>query len=78
MATLGRPKLDNPKQLVSIRMDQFVLDYFKQSGPGHLTRINAVLAKHVLEQEEAPELTEQWFKEADAYIGDKLIRKGER
>ena len=31
------------KALVSLRLDQDVLDWFKAQGPGYQTRINAVL-----------------------------------
>ncbi|MDR3414609.1 MAG: BrnA antitoxin family protein [Nevskia sp.] len=32
-----------PKASVSLRVDQDVLEWFKQQGPGYQTRINAVL-----------------------------------
>ena len=41
----GRPRVAAPKQVVSIRMDPEVLDYFKRTGPGWQTRIHEVLAK---------------------------------
>lgn len=41
----GRPKSENPKTLVSLRLDSDVLKAFKAGGPGWQTRINAVLAK---------------------------------
>lgn len=43
----GRPKLDQPKKLVSLRLDQEVLDRFRESGPGWQSRINEVLKKAV-------------------------------
>jgi uncharacterized protein (DUF4415 family) len=43
--TRGRPKLDHPKMLVSLRLDADVVDAFKAQGPGWQTRINAVLAR---------------------------------
>ncbi|MBA3446729.1 MAG: BrnA antitoxin family protein [Pseudaminobacter sp.] len=39
----GRPPLENPKQAVSIRLDQDVLAKFKATGPGWQSRINDVL-----------------------------------
>jgi uncharacterized protein (DUF4415 family) len=36
------------KEAVSIRLDSFVLDYFKRRGPGYQSRINAVLRHFVL------------------------------
>ena len=39
----GRPKLDNPKQAVNLRLDADVLEKFRASGPGWQTRINDAL-----------------------------------
>lgn len=36
-----------PKQAVSIRVDQDVLEWFKQQGPRYQTRMNAVLRSYV-------------------------------
>lgn len=41
----GRPPIDNPKQAVSIRLDQDVIAHYKKSGPGWQSRINAALRK---------------------------------
>lgn len=41
--------MPTPKKLVSLRIDNDVLDWFKQPGPGYQTRINAVL-KAFMEQ----------------------------
>ncbi|AMO72433.1 BrnA antitoxin family protein [Sphingorhabdus sp. M41] len=41
----GRPKLKNPKQQVTLRLDKIVLDTFKASGAGWQTRINEELRK---------------------------------
>ncbi len=38
-----------PKRLLSLRLDNDVLDWFKQQGPGYQTRINAVLRAFVQE-----------------------------
>jgi uncharacterized protein (DUF4415 family) len=43
----GRPPLDAPKKLVSLRLDQDVIDRFRAGGPGWQSRINAVLRKHL-------------------------------
>jgi uncharacterized protein (DUF4415 family) len=43
----GRPPLDAPKKLVSLRLDQDVIDHFRSGGPGWQSRINAVLRKHL-------------------------------
>lgn len=42
----GRPLSENPKQAVSLRLDQDVVEYFKKSGPGWQSRVNAALRKH--------------------------------
>lgn len=39
----GRPKSENPKVAVSLRLDQEVLASFKASGPGWQTRMNDAL-----------------------------------
>ena len=39
----GRPKKENPKQAVSIRLDAEVIAKFRATGPGWQTRINDVL-----------------------------------
>ena len=39
--------LPKPKQAVSIRLDQDVMDWFKRHGSGYQTRINAVLRAYV-------------------------------
>ncbi|WP_417622748.1 BrnA antitoxin family protein [Parasphingorhabdus sp.] len=41
----GRPKLQNPKQQVTLRLDKIVLEKFKASGAGWQTRINEELRK---------------------------------
>ncbi len=41
----GRPKADRTKKLVSLRLDQEVIDWFKQSGAKWQTRINDELRK---------------------------------
>lgn len=43
----GRPRAESPKQLVSLRIDQEVLDRFRAMGPGWQTRVNAALRKAV-------------------------------
>ncbi|WP_103174541.1 BrnA antitoxin family protein [Paracoccus sp. SY] len=39
----GRPKADNPKVAVSLRLDQDIVARFKASGPGWQTRMNRAL-----------------------------------
>jgi uncharacterized protein (DUF4415 family) len=46
-ALRGRPKLANKKQLVSIRYSPEVLDYFRSSGAGWQSRMDAVLREYV-------------------------------
>lgn len=41
----GRPPVEHPRKLVSIRLDQDVLDKFKATGKGWQTRINETLRK---------------------------------
>ncbi len=46
----GRPKSDNPKQLVSVRYSQEVLTYFKSTGEGWQSRMDGVLREYVTRQ----------------------------
>ena len=39
----GRPRAENPKQAVKLRIDAEVLARFRESGPGWQTRINGIL-----------------------------------
>ena len=43
----GRPPLGVPKKLVSLRLDQEVIERFRAGGPGWQSRINAALRKHL-------------------------------
>jgi uncharacterized protein (DUF4415 family) len=40
-------RLPKGKQLVSVRVDTDVLDWFKQQGRGYQTKINAILRAYV-------------------------------
>jgi uncharacterized protein (DUF4415 family) len=44
-AKAGRPKKDAPKEAVNIRLDPDVLAYFRATGLGWQSRINAALRK---------------------------------
>jgi uncharacterized protein (DUF4415 family) len=39
----GRPKAERPKKLVTLRLDQDVLDHFRATGAGWQARLNAAL-----------------------------------
>ena len=43
----AKVRLPAGKQLVSLRIDRDVLDWFKQQGKGYQTRINAILRAYV-------------------------------
>lgn len=43
----GRPRLDQPKQQITLRLDKSVIDRFRESGPGWQGRINEALKKAV-------------------------------
>ena len=43
----GRPPLDAPKRLVSLRLDHDVIDRFRATGRGWQSRINSVLRDHL-------------------------------
>jgi uncharacterized protein (DUF4415 family) len=42
--------MPQPKQLLSLRLDQDVVRWFRDQGPGYQTRINAVLRVFMQEQ----------------------------
>jgi uncharacterized protein (DUF4415 family) len=48
----GRPVLEAPKRLVSLRLDPEVIERFRATGPGWQSRINAVLRAHLPEGSE--------------------------
>jgi len=43
----GRPKLENPKRQVTLRLDGDLIDRLRDSGPGWQSRINDILRKAV-------------------------------
>ena len=49
----GRPKAEQPKQSVTIRLDSEAVDYFKSTGPGWQTRINDLLVKEARKKRRA-------------------------
>ena len=45
----GRPKLENPKRMVSFRLDSDLVERLRRSGPGWQGRVNDILRHAVLE-----------------------------
>lgn len=45
LARRGRPKLESPRQLLSLRLPPQVIDRWKASGPGWQTRMAEALEK---------------------------------
>jgi uncharacterized protein (DUF4415 family) len=43
-------EMPQPKAVLSMRIDKDILDYFRQTGKGYQTRINAVLRSYVKQQ----------------------------
>jgi uncharacterized protein (DUF4415 family) len=43
----GRPRLENPKRQVTLRLDGDLVDRLRQSGPGWQSRVNEILRKAV-------------------------------
>lgn len=43
----GRPRLEQPKKQVTLRLDRDVIDRFRADGPGWQSRINEALKKAV-------------------------------
>ena len=44
-APAPKPEVPNAKEMVSLRIDRDVLDYFQEDGPGWQDRINEALRK---------------------------------
>jgi len=44
---LGRPKTEDPKKSISIRLSSDVLEHFRSTGKGWQTRINKVLQEYI-------------------------------
>lgn len=44
---MGRPKSNNPKKQVTVRLDAEVIAYFKAAGKGWQTRLNAALQEYI-------------------------------
>ena len=47
--TVETPK---PKAVLNMRVDQDILDYFRKTGKGYQTRINAILRSYVEQKEQ--------------------------
>ncbi|ACI56876.1 conserved hypothetical protein-like protein [Rhizobium leguminosarum bv. trifolii WSM2304] len=45
IAARGRPKLDNPKQPLNIRLDTDIIQFYKATGKGWQSRMNDALRK---------------------------------
>ena len=43
----GRPRLENPKRQVTLRLDADLIDRLRRSGPGWQSRVNEILRKAV-------------------------------
>ncbi len=43
----GRPKSENPKKQVTLRLDQDVIEKLREGGPGWQSRANEILKKAV-------------------------------
>ena len=46
-ATPAKHAVSGVKQIVTIRLDVDMLEWFKAAGPGYQTRINQVLREHM-------------------------------
>lgn len=49
-AMRGRPKLENPKQLISVRYSAEVIEYFRSTGEGWQGRMDEVLRECVAQK----------------------------
>ena len=53
-----KQQMTGAKQIVTIRLDVDMLEWFKAAGPGYQTRINQVLRDHMATQRGAVALDE--------------------
>ncbi len=49
----GRPKIERPKEAISIRLSAEILDYFKSTGKGWQSRINEALQEYIEQHKQA-------------------------
>jgi uncharacterized protein (DUF4415 family) len=49
-ALRGRPKLERPKEKVTIRLSAEVMEYYRGSGPGWQTRLNNDLTRLLMKR----------------------------
>ena len=54
----GRPSKAVPKVLLTVRLDPEIVEYFKATGPGWLTRINEALAASIIPKKRKPRRSE--------------------
>lgn len=47
---VGRPPLENAKKLQTLRLDADVIEHFRASGEGWMTRINEILRRVMLRE----------------------------
>jgi uncharacterized protein (DUF4415 family) len=75
----GRPRSENPKEAVKLRIDADVLAKFRESGPGWQTRINGILRNAVsaLAPRPAKRMTPK-STSAEKRTRPKTARKGAR
>lgn len=50
----GRPPLEQPKRSVTVRLDAWIVEALRASGPGWQTRVNDVLGRSVKRQRRRP------------------------
>jgi uncharacterized protein (DUF4415 family) len=46
----GRPRIEQPKRQVTLRLDQAVIEHFKRGGKGWQTRLNDTLAAAIKDE----------------------------
>ncbi|MEX0629022.1 MAG: BrnA antitoxin family protein [Cucumibacter sp.] len=58
----GRPKLERPKDQVTLRLDPTVIDHFRSGGAGWQTRLNDTLVEFVRDNPVKPKLARRASK----------------
>jgi uncharacterized protein (DUF4415 family) len=73
-ARRGLPQSENPKQLVTLRLDADVLRMLRDSGPGWQTRVNAILRASLETTSSRDEVSNRRQTEAEPLPAGHLAR----
>lgn len=61
---------EGPMRLISIRLDEGLIEFFKGGGPGYQGRIREALREHVRRRRSPPRSLGKMRRELDTYLSD--------